>query len=206
MSTEIKDILRLNKSHIERAVKVLTKAFQDYPIFNYYYPNELTKERIAHYFLSFAIYSGMRYGEIYATSHNLEGVAVWILSDKYPMTLWRLLRSVPLSILFGFGRNRGNRMRHLGGYIDTVHQCLAPFKHWYLWTVGVEPQSQGKGYASNLIRPMLTRIDKEGLPCYLETLDEHNVSIYEHLGFKVVDESTVPNTSFTNWAMLREKP
>ncbi|MFH1626439.1 MAG: GNAT family N-acetyltransferase, partial [Pseudomonadota bacterium] len=81
---------------------------------------------------------------------------------------------------------------------------LVSFKHWYLWIVGVEPQSQGKGYASKLLRPMLTRIDKDGLPCYLETLDERNVPIYEHLGFKVVDESTVPNTSITNWAMLRE--
>jgi len=206
MRAEIEGILRLNKSHITPAVKVLTKAFQNYPLFNYYYPDSLTKEKIAHYFLSFAVYSGMRYGEIYATSYNFEGVAVWIPSDKYPMTLWRLLRLVPLPVLFGFGRHGGNKMRHLGGYLDAVHHRLANFKHWYLWTVGVEPQSQGKGYASNLIRPMLTRIDKEGLPCYLETLDERNVPIYEHLGFKVVDESTVPNTSITNWAMLREKP
>lgn len=206
MSAELEDVLRLNKSNIKPAVSALTRAFQNYPLFNYYYPDELTKKKIAHYFLSLAVFSGIRYGEIYATSHNLEGVAIWIPSDKYPMTLWRLLRSVPLSVLFGFARYGGNKMRDLGGYIDAVHLRLAPFKHWFLQTVGVEPQSRGKGYASKLIRPMLTRIDKEGLPCYLETLDEHNVPIYEHLGFKVVDKSTIPKTSFINWAMLREKP
>ena len=204
MSTEVEDIIRLDKSHITLAVKSLTKAFQSYPLFNYYYPDESTKERISHYFLSIAVFSGMRYGEIYATSPNLEGVAVWITSDKYPMTVWRLLRSVPLPVLFGFGRYGANKMRNLGGYLDAVHHRLVPFKHWYLWTVGVEPQYQSQGYASKLLRPMLTRPDKEGMPCYLETLDENNVPIYEHLGFKVVDESTVPNTSITNWAMLRE--
>ena len=97
-------------------------------------------------------------------------------------------------------------MRGLGEHIDAVHQRLAPFKHWFLQTIGVEPRFQGKGYASKLIRPMLTRIDEEGRPCYLETLDEHNVPLYEHLGFKVIDKATVPKTSLTNWAMLREKP
>ncbi len=204
MSAELEDLLRLNKSHIKPAVKVLTGAFQNYPFLNYYYPDELARKRIVHYFLSFAVFSGIRYGEIYATSHNFEGVAVWIPSDKYPVTFWRLLRSVPLSVIFGLGRYGGNKMRYLDEHIDAVHQRLAPFRHWFLQMIGVKPRSQGKGYASKLIRPMLTRIDEEGLPCYLETLDEHNVPLYEHLGFKVVEEATIPKTSFTNWAMLRE--
>ena len=43
-----------------------------------------------------------------------------------------------------------------------------------------------------------------GLPVYLETAEEQNVRFYEHFGFTVVDESTVPGTNFTNWAMLRD--
>jgi len=204
MSAELEDLLRLNKSHVQCAVKVLAEAFQNYLLLNYYYLDLLTKRKIAHYFLSLYVFIGIRYGEIYATSYKLEGVAVWIPSDEYTLTFWRLLRSVPLPIMFGFGRYGGNKMRHLDQHIDAVHQRLAPFKHWYLQIVGVEPRFQGKGYASKLLRPMLTRIDEEGLPCYLETLDEHNVQLYEHLGFKVVEKATVPKTNLTNWAMLRE--
>ena len=51
---------------------------------------------------------------------------------------------------------------------------------------------------------MLTRIDEAGLPCYLETLEEQNVPLYEHFGFAVAEESTIPETELTNWAMLRE--
>jgi len=204
MSAELEGLLRLNKSHIKCAVKVLAEAFQNYPLLNYYYPDGLTKKRIAHYFLALTVFSGIRYGEIYATSHNYEGVAVWIPSDKYPVTFWRLLRSVPLPVIFGLGRYGGNKMGHLGRHIDAVHQRLAPFKHWYLQTVGVGLRFRGKGYASKLLRPMLTRIDEEGLPCYIETLDEYNVPIYEHLGFKVVDKANVPKTTLTNWAMLRK--
>lgn len=51
---------------------------------------------------------------------------------------------------------------------------------------------------------MFARTDEEGLSYYLETIEENNISLYEHFGFTVVDESNVPETSFTNWAMLRE--
>ncbi|MFC2035397.1 GNAT family N-acetyltransferase [Chloroflexota bacterium] len=95
-------------------------------------------------------------------------------------------------------------MSYLGQYINTVHQRLAPFKHWFLQTVGVQSQYRGRSYASILIRPMLERMDKEGLPCYLETLDEYNVPIYEHLGFSVIEKAIIPKTELTNWAMLRK--
>jgi ribosomal protein S18 acetylase RimI-like enzyme len=69
----------------------------------------------------------------------------------------------------------------------------------------VDHKFQGNGYASKLLRPMLKRLDEEVVPCYLETLEKHNVGLYEHFGFKVVDESNVPGTDLTNWAMLRGK-
>ena len=204
MGTELKDLVQLNKSHRKSAVEVLTRAFRYYPLLQYFFPDELERERIAQYFFQYILSYGVRYGEIYATSPNLESVAVWLNSDNYPMTFWRSIRSVPLSIIFGLGREGGSRMRYTGEYIDTVHKRLAPFKHWFLQTIGTDPPFKGKGYAGKLLHTMFTRIDKEGLPCYLETLDETNVRLYEHFGFKVIEESNVPDTNLTNWAMLRE--
>jgi hypothetical protein len=51
---------------------------------------------------------------------------------------------------------------------------------------------------------VLARVDEEGLPCYLETLEEKNVRLYEHFGFKMIEKSAIPETGLTNWAMLRE--
>jgi len=184
---------------------VLNRAFHNYPLLQYYFPEELERKKITSYFLSLAIYSSIRYGEIYATSPNMEGVAIWFPSDNYPVNIWKLVRSVPISVIFGFSRYGGGRMKQLGEYIDAVHQRLSPFRHWFLQVIGVDPQFQGKGYAGKLLKPMLARIDKEGLSCYLETLDEHNVALYEHFNFTVIDKSTIPGTNLTNWAMLREK-
>ena len=204
MGTDFYDLVRLNKSYIKPAADVLVRAFRNYQLLHYSFSDEVERKRIAPYFFQYALYYGIRYGEIYTTSPSLEGVAIWILSDNYPVTFWRLIRSVPLPIIFGFGREGGGRMRYPGEYIDAVHKRLVPSKHWFLQTIGVDPQFQGKGYAGKLLRPMFARIGKEGLPCYLETLDEANVQLYEHFGFRVIEKSTVPKTSLTNWAMLRE--
>jgi len=204
MSCDIEGLIRIGKSDAKPAVEALVKAFRNYPLLQYYYPNEIKREKISYYFVSYAVFTGISYGEVYATSPDMEGVAIWISSTNYPITFLKLIHSVPLPILFGFGMYGGSRMRCLGKHLDSVHQRLTPFKHWFLQTIGIAPQFQGKGYAGKLLRPMLSRINEEGLPCYLETLDEQNVSLYEHFGFKIVDKSNVPETSLTNWAMLRE--
>ena len=204
MCADLQNLARLNKSHVGPAAEVLARAFRDYPLLRCSYSDESQRQRIAHYFFRYSLYYGIRYGETYATSPNLEGIAVWISSDNFPVTFWRTVRAVPVSVILGFGREGGGRMKYAGDYIDAMHKRLAPFKHWFLQTIGVEPRFQGQGYAGELLRPMLARIDEEGLPCYLETLDEKNVRLYEHFGFKVVEKAIVPKTSLTIWAMLRE--
>jgi GNAT superfamily N-acetyltransferase len=89
-------------------------------------------------------------------------------------------------------------------YAYHLQARLAPFPHWYGFLLGVDPVFQGKGYASALIMPMLTRLDRERLPCYLETHKEKNVSIYKHYGFKLIHEETIPRTSINHWVMLRD--
>ena len=200
----MKDFVRLNKSHVKPAADVLARAFRNDPMSKYFSADELKREKRLPHLFQYVLGYCARYGEIYATSPDLEGIAAWLTSDNYPMTFWRLIGSVPLPIMLSFGREGGARMRYLGEYIDAVHKRLAPFEHWFLQTIGVDPQFKGKGYAGRLLRSMFARIDEESLPCYLETLNEANVPLYEHFGFRVLEKSTIPETRLTNWAMLRE--
>ena len=177
VNSSAEDTVLLNRSHCKRAAEILVRAFWDQPPLQYYFPDEAERERIAPHFFSLSVFNGIRYGEVHATSPDLEGITVWLPPDNYPVTLWILLRSVPLSEILSFGRNGGSRMRGLGQYIDEVHGRLAPFKHWFLQAIGVDPQFQRRGYAGRLLRRMLTRIDETGLPCYLETLEEQNVGL-----------------------------
>jgi ribosomal protein S18 acetylase RimI-like enzyme len=202
--TRIEGLLRLGKSHVPAAAGVLASAFLEYPPLRASYPEAAQREKVASFFFRLSLYYAIRYGEAYATSSNLEAVAVWLHSDHYSVPLRKAIRSVPLSVILGFGRAGGGRMQHPSCHMDAVHARLAPFEHWYLQAIGVAPRFRGEGYAGKLLRPMLARTDGEGLPCYLETLDEQNVGLYEHFGFKLIEKAGIPKTDLTNWAMLRQ--
>ncbi len=202
MAGILDELVLLDKSGAPAAIEMLTRAFLNYVDMKYYFPDESARRKLAYHLLAVSVYGGIRYGEAYSTPGK-EGVAVWLPPKRYPLSFWMLLRSVPLSNIIGIAKNGGQRLRHFGSYIAGIHHRLVPFPHWYLGTIGVDPQFKGNGYASKLIRPMLKRIDEEGLPCFLETGEEKNVALYKHFGFQVIDRSPVPGTPLTSWAMLR---
>jgi ribosomal protein S18 acetylase RimI-like enzyme len=58
--------------------------------------------------------------------------------------------------------------------------------HWYLPLIGVDPNQQGKGYGSALLRYGLAACDRDRTPAYLESTSPASVSLYERHGFEVV--------------------
>ncbi|KAL0942310.1 GNAT family protein [Colletotrichum truncatum] len=61
---------------------------------------------------------------------------------------------------------------------------------WYLSTLGVYPEFQGKGYGSILVREGLKRVDEEGVAAWLIGL-EGVEPFYERLGFEVKGKANV---------------
>jgi ribosomal protein S18 acetylase RimI-like enzyme len=204
MESELSGLTRLTKAQIKPAAAMVARAFQDNPLSVYFFPDVSERKSKLPYIFQFMIGHGLLYGEAYATSPNLEGVAVWLPSEKASMTRRGDIGNEGLSRLFKVERETAAKWRSFDDYVSSMHKRLVPFAHWYLQLLGVDPAYQGKGYAGTLLKAMFTRIDKERLPCFLETDEKRNVSIYQHYGFKVVEEGIVPGSEVTIWAMLRE--
>lgn len=196
--------LNKNKGEVKRAAEVMARAFRDYPLFGYFIPDESERKRKQPFMFRSLLRHGLIYSEVYATSTKLEGIAVWFRSDRKRETPWSKIRSGSVLIPFIVGLSVLRRQIAFGRWAEPVRKRCVPGRHWYLQLLGVEPAYQGRGYASTLLRPMLERIDREGLPCYLETQTEKNVPLYEHLGFRVVEEGIVPGSAVRSWAMVRE--
>jgi len=96
------------------------------------------------------------------------------------------------------------RLQAVSDVIDALTGHLGQEPQWYLHLVAVRPQFIDRGYASLLIRPMLSRAALEGLPCTLITQSMENVSKYEHWGFKVVKEMPVPGSKEKFCSMRKE--
>ena len=183
---------------------MLARAFYDDPVLIYFFPDPSERIKKSIGFFQLLAHYGILYGEPQATSPALEGVAIWLPSNKAVMSPWGMLRSGAISLIFRAGMTAVGRMLRFSECAYTIHKRHAPFRHWFLQPLGVDPPLQGKGYASMLLRNKFEKFDQEGLPCYLDTQTETNVLTYEHYGFKVVEEFRVPGTTFNNWAMLRK--
>jgi GNAT superfamily N-acetyltransferase len=70
--------------------------------------------------------------------------------------------------------------------------------------VGVRPELHGNGFGSKLINSVLEKAEAEKIPVYLETETVGNVKMYEHFGFKVLQQINLPVINVPMWEMLRE--
>ena len=77
---------------------------------------------------------------------------------------------------------------------DRPHAHFGPF--------GVEPELQGNGIGSLVVREYTRRLDDAGEDSYLETEKPENVALYSRFGFEVVEENELLGVS--NWFMWRE--
>ena len=89
-------------------------------------------------------------------------------------------------------------------YMERKYKEWVLGTYWYLPALAFNPQHQGKGYASKLLNEMVSYIDKEGLPCYVESEGEKNVSVNQHFGSRVVEEFVALNATNKLVVMLRQ--
>ncbi len=97
-----------------------------------------------------------------------------------------------LGLLLRSGLEATKKGVAVAAFYGEINKSQTPSPHWHLSPLGVDPEFQGKGLASKLLRPILARIDQDQLPCYLETQNEKAISLYQHFGFEVVESGTMP--------------
>lgn len=204
MSNHFKQLLRIQKSHIPAVTDTLTQTFQEEPLWKYFIPDDAERRKKVRYLIKFVVRYGINYGEVYATSANMEGALIWTMSDKATMTLSRQIQCGAIAVALRMGLRLTLKQIKANGQMSAAHQRLTPFPHIYLTMLGIKPQFQRQGYASQLLRPLCQQCDELALPCFLETHVDENIPLYQHFGFQVLDESTFPDSPLKNIPMLRQ--
>ncbi len=75
--------------------------------------------------------------------------------------------------------------------------------HYYLYSISVDPASQGKGVGGRLLRAGLALADADGMPAYLENSKERNLPFYRANGFEVLEKVHPLPGCPPLWQMLR---
>jgi ribosomal protein S18 acetylase RimI-like enzyme len=133
----------------------------------------------------------------------LEGIAIWSAPGQPETGFSTLVQAGFLNLFASRFVYSLARAFPIFSQFDRMQKQYAPDPHYYLNTIGVAPESQGKGVASKLIKPFLARADEQGVSAYTETITPSNVSLYEHYGFRVMEGYAVPKTDLCLWSFYR---
>jgi ribosomal protein S18 acetylase RimI-like enzyme len=114
--------------------------------------------------------------------------AVWAPPGRWRAPLGTVMRQAP-AMTRVFGRRLPLGVRYL---LRAEHKHPRRPEHWYLHYLGAEPQSQGRGLGSALMRPVLALCDRDRIGAYLEASSERNRALYERHGFEVVEVFDIP--------------
>lgn len=194
--------VRLRDDQVLPASHVLARAFFADPMPVFVEPDAERRERMLPGFFSTGVWLGHRLGEVYAPADGLHAAAVWMPPNAPEITQHDVDQAGNADRHAEMGEAAMARFNEVMAVWDALHERDMPAPHWYLMILGVDPPMQGQGVGGQLIAPVLARADAAGMPCYLETAKERNVSFYQAHGFDVLVEDTMPN-AFRYWTMRR---
>lgn len=196
------DTILLQRSQIDRASRVLVEAFDKDPIFQYLGKKSQVNKNALKYFCEIILHNSQRYESAYSNTSDLTGVAAWIPPGKTEMSDLQFF-SMFLFLLRKCGWRRSLRNLSLLSALNKRHQQEMTEPHWTLSLLGVDPTCQGRGIGSLLIQPVLTKADRECVPCYLTTFTKAGVKFYQKHGFTVLWQGKILADSPCVWTMKR---
>lgn len=195
----------VQRADAPRAAATLADAFAGNPLWTAMFDEIPDREARARAFFEVPVRLARRYGTVVASSPQLEGVAVWFPRRTADMSMLRMILAGALPAGIRMGAEVSKRLDAIFAPLtDDRNRHMGERDHLYLQILGVAPDHQGAGVGGRLLRELLSRADTQSLPVYLETESESNVAMYEHFGFRVVEQITLRSVDLPMSEMVRE--
>jgi GNAT superfamily N-acetyltransferase len=183
-------IVPLTPGDARAAGAVLARSHANYPSFRHIFPEPARRARALEAMFTGVARDAAWLGSAYAAVSDdgtVIGVAIWLAPGRFPWSVWRQLRGAGwmLKVLLAAPGSFRAFMK-TGANGARLHPA---YPHWYLVTMGVDPDAQRIGLGGRLLEPVLEIADRDRVDCYLETAKRENVAYYARHGFAVEDSA-----------------
>lgn len=201
MTTAQVQVSRAGRSHADILGTTLAGAFADDPVFGWLIPFDVADRasRLETFFTSISRSYLRRDKHAYLAGDGVGG-ALWSAPGSWQLPPSEVLRESRPAFR-SFGRNIGRALRT---QLELEAGHPKEPKHWYLGYVGVAPGHQGQGIGSLVLGEVLRHADADGVPAYLESSNERNLTLYERNGFRVTTSYSPLGKGPTIYRMWRE--
>lgn len=193
------DLYKIQKKDLKNAVNVLDNAFSEDSMWKEVFNDEEKNRALTEVMVRFCL----KYGNVFSTSDNLEGVMAIAPYDK-EMTLFRIIRSGAFSLSMKIS-SESKIMKVLSNAVEDAKKDLNLGPYIHLLIMGVSQEFQGKGFGGKLLRALIEKAETVRIPIYLETQKKDNVNLYEKFGFSVKKKIILPEPlNLPMWLMVRD--
>ena len=197
--TLISELFKIQKRDLKNALDVLTDAFSKESMWKEVFTDEEKNRILTEVMVRFCL----KYGSVYATSENFEGIMALAPHDK-EMTTWTIVRSGAFFLSMKIA-DEAKKMEVLNSAVEEAKKSLNLGSHIHLLMMGVSQEFQGKGFGGKLLRALIEKAEAENKSIYLETQKENNVKLYEKYGFSVKKKIILPEPlNLPMWLMVRQ--
>jgi len=202
MFTSVNDqpaIRRARSEDVPQLAAVLARAFFDDPVASWAWKPDDLRLAALERFQATRIRQLIVHEEVWC-SEDLACAALWAPPGHWHATLRETAQLVP-----SFMRPRLFARMPLvaAGWekLERGHPRKPP--HFYLAVLGTDPQAQGRGLGSTVLRGVLDQCDRDGVAAFLESSKESNIAYYSRHGFRVTEEVGLLRGP-SMWRMWRE--
>ena len=177
--------------------RTLAAAFQDDPVFSWCIPNPARRAHVLPELFELFAEAVLPLGVSELTADGT-AAALWVPAGQSPIAEDRAESFT--AAVFELVGDDAERTGAIMALLDEHHPATP---HQFLWFIGVESATRGRGLGSALLASTLRRCDQQATAAYLDATSEHNRRLYERHGFVVTAERSVSGSP-SLWAMWRD--
>ncbi len=196
-------LVRCTVKQVDLLTRTIMRAFRKDPFYEYVLSSPANRKKGDRALFRYMVRLGVLYGRTEAVSGKCEAAAVWFPSTGVPGSAWYQRRAGVLRARLYLGREIMARYERINDKVFSLQEKLAPFPHWYLFLLAVDPDRQGEGLGRRLLESGLFGLDAISMPCYLETFRGDTAEMYEKFGFRTLEERCLSEEGLKVFCMIR---
>ncbi len=189
---------KLDKKELRYFAKMAGRAYVNDPVHSYATKNPKRRERFVYHFQMERLNTSNGEDYFYIDDAN-RGMCVWRKAHNEYGVL-DFLKCIDWLYLYWYWPNT---LRTLSAY-SPLDVKVFDEETWIISPVFVDPDHQGKGIATQLIKKSIEDLSPLGYKFGLEAQDEKNVKFYEKLGFRIFDRAEYKKGNITHYYMIYE--